>query len=729
MPVSPQEKAIKEYLSSLRISDANRGKVEMTGIHNDGRIYSGADMSLASNSVLHNNRGALIYSGGNAELNIKDVLFNNANAAGQGVFINGGLNISGTSGGRMSQLINYDGAMESNGGMTINAGETINYGSDEQDFSDVNVLPASKYANSWQHLANVPSGDWHQVVLTDKSYATLLVNSEASTLRSNNGTLSILSDNVVNYNSRIKGFDISIETSNLLNRTFTANVMSSENYVLRHYKCTGKAFGKCVWHQWWNDYWTNNVVASAVGNSPASIIAANNLNIKANTIGNGAAGKSDIGHGANLPHDPVVLPETNLQEIVRTGTIDPLAGFKLPEGKYGAIRQADAPDSAYLYETDPLLVDLSRYLGSQYFMNRIGVDPHDVEAKFMGDAFVEHEMIKKSLEQISSFRNTSMTDGEIDAYIDNMYNALTEEMIADLGLQFGKPLTTEQIAQLDDDIVWYVKQMITLPDGEQTEVLAPQVYLCQNTLNELYGAALAREDTKTSIRGNNVSIEALDAEAESVLTNSGSIIGNRQLVISTDEINNAAATIGSQQPVLRGGDLLSLNTGGGGKVNNLGGAIETINAGSMVSIDTGELNNMTLTQLETMDQGFYKKTETRIGAIAAIASAGGIAITTTADLNMAGSRISAKDDAALDVGRNLNSTAVKDYRYEYMRHKEGYILSSEETVDIHESVKNITSSISAGNDLNINVEKNLFSICANFKAESTLSIDTDNIYL
>ena len=48
------------------------------------------------------------------------------------------------------------------------------------------------------------------------------------------------------------------------------------------------------------------------------------------------------------------------------------------------------------------------------------------------------------------------------------------------GLTIGQPLTKEQIAKLDKDIVWYEYQEV---DGIQ--VLAPKVYLSQNTLKNL----------------------------------------------------------------------------------------------------------------------------------------------------------------------------------------------------------------------------------------------------
>ena len=57
-------------------------------------------------------------------------------------------------------------------------------------------------------------------------------------------------------------------------------------------------------------------------------------------------------------------------------------------------------------------------------------------------------------------------------------------------LTVGKPLTKEQITKLDKDIVWYEYQEV---DGIQ--VLAPKVYLSQNTLKNL------NTDTRSRITG------------------------------------------------------------------------------------------------------------------------------------------------------------------------------------------------------------------------------------
>ncbi len=750
------------YINSQRINSIDRNLVEKTGIHNDGRIYSGADMALTSNSVLHNNKNALIFSKGDMTLGVENTLFNNANAAGQGILSQGALTITSHDGGWVDRIVNYDGTIESDLDLNLRATEVVNYGSDSIDLSgiDNNIYPAMEYRYHWtetkrvlgrkkkKHKSRViTEAEYNQMkaagqnvtatylgynyvknypelqesyyttkkhledqrhnatVKTDIDEAHIKLVSETSKIRSNRGTLTILADDLVNYNGQIFGENVDITAQNILNQNLSLNVNLSEYYIQRYRKCKSKVMGVCVDYYQARKEWTHNIVENIQGMSPSTIIAAKNLKLSVKTLGNGTD-KVDAAAitGTALPYAPTNPPETPLQEIVRTGTIDPLENFKLPTGDYGIIRQGDILNGHYLYETDPGLVDLNHYLGSQYLMNRIGMDPDDVDAKFLGDAYVEHQMIKDALDKIQGFRNTMMTDAETEEYINRMYDTVTSELVADLGLEFGKALTPQQIAKLDHDIVWYVKQDITLPGGETVEVLVPQVFLARSTVDELYGAALAREDTKPSIRGDNVTIESISAEATSRLDNMGAIVGNRQLVITTDQINNSATTVGYQSPFLRGGDLLVLDTGEGGTINNISGKIETTNKDSLLAINTGKLNNITLTQREAQDRGDYKRVETHIGDTATISGAGDALIITSGDLNMAGSKIDTAGNMAISIGGDLTSVAIQDYEYEYQKQSSGDAFSKKSQTDIKSSVKNIGSEINAGGDMTLSTK-------------------------
>lgn len=371
------------YINSLRINSVNRDLVERTGIHNDGRIYSGANMDLTSNSVLHNNRGALIYSTGDMALSVENYLFNNANAAGQGILSKGTLSITSRNNGWLDHLINYDGTIEADLDLTLHATEIVNYGSDSIDLSgiDNNIYPAMEYRYHWtetkrvlgrkkkKHKSRVISeAEYNQMkasgqnvtatylgynyvkdypelqasyyltkkhledqrhnatVKTDKDEAHLTLVSETSTIRSNRGTLSIVTDDLVNYNSQIFGENVNITAQNILNQNLTLNVNIKEYYVQRYRKCKRVA-GVCVDHYQARKEWTHNIVEEYKGLSPSSIIAAKNLKINVQTLGNGTSAVDPAASGnTTLPYDPTSQPETELQEIVRTGTIDPQIG-------------------------------------------------------------------------------------------------------------------------------------------------------------------------------------------------------------------------------------------------------------------------------------------------------------------------------------------------------------------------------------------------------------------
>ena len=102
------------------------------------------------------------------------------------------------------------------------------------------------------------------------------------------------------------------------------------------------------------------------------------------------------------------------------------------------------------------------------------------------------------------------------------------------GLTIGKPLTKEQIAKLDKDIVWYEYQNV---DGIQ--VLAPKIYLSQNTLKNL------NTDTRSRITG----IENTYVRTGN-LENTGLIGGYGNTYVEAKEVNNR--TLGNQLAEIRG---------------------------------------------------------------------------------------------------------------------------------------------------------------------------------
>lgn len=147
-----------------------------------------------------------------------------------------------------------------------------------------------------------------------------------------------------------------------------------------------------------------------------------------------------------------------------------------------------------------------------------------------------------------------------------------------------------------------------------------------------------------------------------------------------------------------------------------------------MAINTGELNNITLTQRETQDRGNYKRVETHIGDTATISGAGDINITTAGDLNLAGAKIGANKDIKISVGGDITAVSVQDYEYEYQKQKYGDWYKKTTKIDEKASLKHIGSEIQAGNNLDI-TGNNITSIGTTFDAKNDINITAKDITL
>ena len=855
-----------EYLGSLRINDKDlndqnkKNKMEQTGIHNYGRIYSNNDMELNSNSVLHNNKGALIYSNNNINFNINKVLFNNENALGQGIFANNDINIRGycdkndtacqTNIDKYSQhpslekLINYDGRIEANNNIDIKSNEVINYGSDSIDLSkvDTEIKPIydyyyttksgfrtkKTYITKEEYESRIASGNnkdnygrtitlgktfkWYGVEETPELlqaygtnynfiqnaglYQTVLkaydtayskVISNESVIQSNNGNINIKANNTTNYNSVLfSKNDMAIDTKNLLNKNLEFNVNANQYYQYhgKKKKWTGHA-------KEYYDEWTSHVVLNIKGSKTAKILAGNDLVISANAIGNGTAqSNSDYSNNSNrLPYTQQTTPQTTIEDLLSSGILNPLDSTQLPQGNYGIFRQPQNPNSNYLFETDPTLIDTNRFLGSKYFMNRLGLDPDTIDLKFLGDSYFEHELIRKAIEQQSLSTNTHLDPQQIKQQIDNLYNSMTQEKAQQLNLTIGEPLTEQQRAQLTEDTIWYVKQEVQLPNGETIESLVPQIFYCNTTLARLEqerilntaGSMLAGTNvilqTKPNSTDNiNNTDNTDDTIFNTILSNSGTITAKNTLAITgfdtisnvtssirNDDINALSQDKFNNQATLTAGNTLIIDTGVNGTVNNLSGMIALNNTNDNTSstqnslydnllyINTGTLNNITLSQQETVEKQThskkndyeFSKTSTYIGDTAAIQSSNNnsnIIINANEDINILGGDIKTtikeqdNSNIVLNAGNNINIAAIQDYEYQrqYMRRKGGTFGETLTKENIDQSVTNIQSNISAGNNLSIATGNDLNSIGTNFTANNgdiDLNIKNDlNLY-
>ncbi|MFV8633120.1 hemagglutinin repeat-containing protein [Ralstonia pseudosolanacearum] len=289
------------------------------------------------------------------------------------------------------------------------------------------------------------------------------------------------------------------------------------------------------------------------------------------------------------------------------------------------------PGSSVLVETDPRFTNFRQWTSSDAMLSQFRNDP-GATLKRIGDGFYEQQLIQQQIIRATGQRF-------IGDYTNNEdeYKALLAAGVAAgkaFGLNVGTALTDEQMARLTTDIVWMVKQTVTLADGSQQEVLVPQVYLRAKDTDITGGGTL--------MAGNNVSFQA-----KGDVTNSGTIASRRVTVVTGDNIVNSGT--------LAGGTLLAQAAQ---DINNLGGHIQ----GDQVLLSAGRDVNLTSTSTSTKNATTLG---TNISQVASVA-AGALSIQAGRDANLTAAAINTTGDATITAKRDVNLNALRQSSEEHI---------------------------------------------------------------
>lgn len=275
--------------------------------------------------------------------------------------------------------------------------------------------------------------------------------------------------------------------------------------------------------------------------------------------------------------------------------------FKLPAN--GMAGLSKNPSSGYLVETNPAFTNYQRFLSSDYYFDKLGLDPRMLE-KRLGDALYEQQLIA---EQIAAQRGGSMLAGYTD--VEAQFRALMDAGVAYMQsaqVAVGVSLSAEQMASLTTDMVLMVETVVDTPSGPQT-VLAPVVYLAQGSTRDLTssGGLIAANDIDIRMSGalnNNGTIQAANSAkiaaaditnigkidlgkigeltAANDLANLGQITGQTVNLSAGRDLFNAGVVTGGQVSLAAANDLINFGQVGGGAVS-LSAGRDLLNAGSI----------------------------------------------------------------------------------------------------------------------------------------------------
>ena len=438
----------------------------------------------------------------------------------------------------------------------------------------------------------------------------------------------------------------------------------------------------------YNKQWDHNIDFKAMGpmetsssNGAGSAVAVETLStnagvgasIKATTLT--ASGFALVNAGSPVtPSVQVAQAET--QGTRAAAAAIPGLTLTLPKNPNGYFVANRDPSSKYLVETNPMFLVGGSTVGSEFLTEKLGINPTTTQ-KRLGDASYEAYLVQQ---QLVAQTGAGLLDGQenLASQMQSMMNSAVTAA-GSLGLVYGQAPTTEQLANLTENIIWMVE---TIVEGQT--VLAPVVYLAPSTVASLDNGAVisatkaTMELTSLTNTGGTIGgSDSLSITATGDITNtSGTIKGGNVALTSTEgsivnqtfaqgsgDAGNYGTTIGKTASIQSTGNL-SLDAAK--DIKNIGaqmaaGGDATLKAGENVTFDT--IQDKTTTSTAKIIQvggntGFESSTTTTVNQVKSGLTVGGnLSASAAKDITLAGTDANIAGNAKLDAGGNLNIVA------------------------------------------------------------------------
>ncbi|WP_245256479.1 hemagglutinin repeat-containing protein [Bartonella tamiae] len=364
------------------------------------------------------------------------------------------------------------------------------------------------------------------------------------------------------------------------------------------------------------------------------------------------------------------------------------------------------PNQYFVYETRAAFLDVGKFYGSGYFMNRIGYNP-DHQILFLGDAYFENQLIDKQMRDLvgEGLGNGSFVPGNDP--IEQMKSLLDAgiEYSNKNGLTFGEPLTAEQVASLDKFIVVYVKQNVN-----GMEVYAPVLYIS------------AKDKASISASGSKIEGGSVNITTNTV-NNSGLISSNSDLKIQgVDILSNGGAFASRGDMILASTNNLELNAG----TTSLNGQTvilptQAINAGGTAILSAD--NNLSL-------NGVNAKAGESMGLSGKNVTIGtATATTANGSQNVTGSSIETGKDLQVKADNDITVTGSSlnaGDRMALSAESGNLTIQSAEANRVESSSFNTTqqkSELNSGGSMSLSADKNVVIAGSDAHADGNLAID------
>lgn len=500
-----------------------------------------------------------------------------------------------------------------------------------------------------------------------------------------NNNLTISADTTLNQTSQIAGKNVTITAQSLTNQGYEFSEYETyHTYQLRRpWDWNMFAFDKTT---------SRKVKTGSSGQLNSSITASNNLVLNVTNRVNNSTLK------ANSTTIRPTKSASQLKEIssasvtgpdihyISTNNV-PFPSFTFPNSPNGLSVRSPNPLGKYLIETNPLLTNMGQFLGSDYFIEKVGVNPRK-DIKFLGDAFYDSRIISQSVFEQTGRQYLNQSVGSQLEQMQQLIDAAAAQKNA-LNLTSGVALSSSQIAQLTQDILWYEEVEV---DGQI--VLAPKLYLTRATLDSINDGA--------QIAGANVDINAGDVLNSGLLTATNALDVN-----SANTITNDGGSIKAQGSVA----LKAQND-----IINFSGDIQ----GGDITLEStnGSVVNETRVTQHSATLGLNSGTVTDIGRIASIQASGALTISAGKNVENRAASIAANNNVQVSAGNDIVVDSKENTNGYDVKHQRGRVGESNTSL--------VNSTIKAGGNLVFDAGKNIDVTASQLDAQSQLKLKANN---
>ena len=388
------------------------------------------------------------------------------------------------------------------------------------------------------------------------------------------------------------------------------------------------------------------------------------------------------------------------------------------------------PNTSYIMETDPNFTNRRNFLSSDYVLNRLKLDPMNVQ-KRLGDGYYEQQLVMQEI-----LRQTGKNRLQSGLTAEEQYRKLMDagiNLTKSQSIALGRELTVAEQNNLKEDVVLLVSNSVVLPNGKTETVLVPTLYLAPKTKRADGGANVQGESINLNVdklnnSGSIIADNNTNIIGNNIHNNGGLISGNNTIIDATTDVINTTGTIVGESNVLIHANQDFINEGGHIKQNSASGQLsisadrDVINNGKKYISSDNEIvwddRNKRKEVVTTIDQGI-------------IEGQGNINIKSNRDVVMNAGIVQGKENIDVDAGRNVElstqdaSLNIKEDHYHKGKSGGGHSITTETHVE-----GNFTNSVGSsieGKSVKVNANQDVKAKGSDILAKDDVNINADNV--